>query len=62
MNRKSLCISCVLALAGVTGSALAATAKTTNPQFTADSKAALARYQADKALCDEEPTSGKKMQ
>lgn len=63
MNRKTLSISCLLALAGVTGSVLAATAKTTNsPQFAADSKAALTRYQADKALCDEEPTSGKKMQ
>ncbi len=63
MNRKTLCISCILALACATGSVLAATAKTTSsPQFAADSKAALARYQADKALCDDEPTSGKKMQ
>ncbi len=66
MNRKALsisCVSCVLALAGVTAPVLAATARTTSsPQFAADSKAALARYQADKALCDEESTSGKKMQ
>lgn len=62
MNRKTLCISCMLAMAGVTGSVLAATARPTNPQFAADSKAALTRYQADKALCDEESTSSKKMQ
>lgn len=62
MNRKTLCVSCILALACVTGPVLAATARTTSPQFTADSKAALSRYQADKALCDEEPTPGKKMQ
>lgn len=51
-----------LLLAGMASAALAETPATPKAQFAADSKKALTRYEEDKKLCNDETTSGGRLQ
>jgi outer membrane lipoprotein SlyB len=61
MKKQTLRLVFVLTLTAQAGSAWAATAPA-NTQLTADSKAAQARYDADKKLCNDETTSNARLQ
>jgi uncharacterized protein YcfJ len=61
--KPSLSLAAVLlALTALSQSAQAQTAITPKAQFTADSKAAAARYASDKALCNDETSSNARLQ
>ena len=61
MNKQIITLAFTWALAAQAGGAWAATTPA-NPQFTADSRAAQARYDADKKLCNDETTSSARLQ
>jgi outer membrane lipoprotein SlyB len=58
MKKQTLCLA--FALTVLAGGSWAATP--TNPQLAADNKAALARYDSDKKLCNDETTSSARLQ
>ena len=60
MNKHTLMLAIALALSTQAGGAWAATAAQT--ELTADNKAALARYDADKKLCNDETSSNARLQ
>lgn len=60
MNKQILSLALTWALAAQAGGAWAATPA--NPQLTVDSKAAQARYDTDKKLCNDETTSAARLQ
>lgn len=60
MNKHTLMLAIALALSTQAGGAWAATAAQT--QLTADNKAAQARYDADKKLCNDETSSNARLQ
>lgn len=61
MNKQIITLAFTLTLAAQASGAWAATAPA-NVQLTADSKAAQARYDADKKLCNDETTSSARLQ
>ena len=60
MKKLTLCAALAIALTVHAGGAFAATSAKT--QLTADSKAAQARYDADKKLCNDETSSNARLQ
>ena len=62
MKKVFLILASGLLFWGFALTALAQTAVSPKTQFTADSKAALARYEADKALCNDETSSNSRLQ
>jgi uncharacterized protein YcfJ len=61
MKKRFISVAFTFALTAQAGGAWAATAPA-NTQLTADSKAAQARYDADKKLCNDETTSNARLQ
>lgn len=64
MKLRKLILAIALATAAIAGNAGATTAApvVANPQLAADSKAALARYDSDKKLCNDETSSSARLQ
>jgi outer membrane lipoprotein SlyB len=64
MKLHQLITTIALAITAITGNAWAATAAVApaNPQLAADTKAALARYDSDKKLCNDETSSSARLQ
>ena len=62
MKKLFLILASGLLLSGMASTALAQTALTTEAQSAADSKIALARYEEDKKLCNDEASSNARLQ
>lgn len=66
IKHHTLCLTLMLALAGPANSVWAITAPSAKPaaktQLSTDSQAALARYESDKKLCNDEATSSARLQ
>lgn len=65
MKKQSLSLACTLVVAALTTlapSAWAVTAPAAKSQLAADNKAAMARYESDKKLCNDEPSSSGRLQ
>ena len=62
MKKLFLILASGLLLSGMASTALAETALTPKAQYAADSKKALARYEEDKKLCNDEASSKARLQ
>lgn len=62
MKMQTLALACALALASLAFDTTAQTASSAKVQYTADSKAAKARYDSDLKLCVDEPSSSARLQ
>lgn len=62
MKNNTLLAACALALAALAPMAWAQTSLSPKAQLTADNKAALTRYNEDKSLCNDEPSSTARLQ